>query len=631
MSAKWIWTKDYPESKSDYYAGFKRSFLYNGEGKVYLDVSSDSAFAAYINGKLAGFSRCADYPAHKRFDRFEISKYLNENNEIYIIVWYMGVNSQNYIKDIPGLWFEISSEKGRILESDENTLSRLEVNYKFGENKMITSQLGLSFHYDNTVTNNGEYLPSLEVVKPIPDKRDQKHLILTERANAQYKQCDGYLLIDLGRETAGYLDLDFVSPSDQELLIAFGEHIENGGKVSRCIGVRDFSVKFTAKKGENKWFCPLRRIGARYLEVYSSEPITPSYFGIYEVNYPVNEIKRKFENSLMQKIYDVSVRTLRLCMHEHYEDTPWREQGLYCMDSRNQMLFGYHAFGEYEYPRSNLLLMNEGMNEHGLLSICFPAGRVSPIPSFSLAYILELSEYVEYTGDREIIELTKKTIDTLVDTFTKQIGSNGLISTFPAPMWNFYEWSEGSDRANEICREVDSNYESSDSKQCDYDLILNAMYVYVLEKYDRISGRPLHDTESIKKAIRDNLFDSGRGVYKLSVGDGRVTQLGQAFAILAGLGDTTLLEKMLKCENMVPATLSMKAFVYDAAIKHGRENFVLDDIMRVYTAMLDAGATSFWETEKGWRDFDNAGSLCHGWSALPVYYYTKLCKHTVEK
>ena len=69
MSAKWIWTKEHPEKELDYYAGFKREFSYTGEGSVYLDVSSDSAFAAYVNGELVGFSRCADYPSNKRFLR----------------------------------------------------------------------------------------------------------------------------------------------------------------------------------------------------------------------------------------------------------------------------------------------------------------------------------------------------------------------------------------------------------------------------------------------------------------------------------------------------------------------------------------------------------------------------------
>ena len=27
---------------------------------------------------------------------------------------------------------------------------------------------------------------------------------------------------------------------------------------------------------------------------------------------------------------------------------------------------------------------------------------------------------------------------------------------------------------------------------------------------------------------------------------------------------------------------------------------------------------------KGDADFENAGSLCHGWSAMPIYYYNKL-------
>ena len=40
--------------------------------------------------------------------------------------------------------------------------------------------------------------------------------------------------------------------------------------------------------------------------------------------------------------------------------------------------------------------------------------------------------------------------------------------------------------------------------------------------------------------------------------------------------------------------------------------------------MLDCGATSFWETIIGEADFGRAGSLCHGWSAMPLYYYNIL-------
>ena len=70
----------------------------------------------------------------------------------------------------------------------------------------------------------------------------------------------------------------------------------------------------------------------------------------------------------------------------------------------------------------------------------------------------------------------------------------------------------------------------------------------------------------------------------------------------------------------------MNTFFYDALLRFGDryKAWILGDIRRKYKKMLDCGADTFWETEKGWRDFDGAGSLCHGWSALPVYYLNKL-------
>lgn len=37
-----------------------------------------------------------------------------------------------------------------------------------------------------------------------------------------------------------------------------------------------------------------------------------------------------------------------------------------------------------------------------------------------------------------------------------------------------------------------------------------------------------------------------------------------------------------------------------------------------------ADATTVWETADGAVAFNNAGSLCHGWSAIPIYYYQLL-------
>ncbi|MBQ9941314.1 MAG: hypothetical protein IJO74_07235 [Clostridia bacterium] len=71
----------------------------------------------------------------------------------------------------------------------------------------------------------------------------------------------------------------------------------------------------------------------------------------------------------------------------------------------------------------------------------------------------------------------------------------------------------------------------------------------------------------------------------------------------------------------------MICFKYDALLKTDKEKYkkyILDDIRKKYKKMLGQGATSFWETENGANDFDNAGSLCHGWSSMPIYYYNIL-------
>ena len=60
--------------------------------------------------------------------------------------------------------------------------------------------------------------------------------------------------------------------------------------------------------------------------------------------------------------------------------------------------------------------------------------------------------------------------------------------------------------------------------------------------------------------------------------------------------------------------------LYEKIAKAVRES---DDFETLKKKMLDAGSTTVWETELGAPDFANAGSLCHGWSAMPIYYYSK--------
>ena len=185
--------------------------------------------------------------------------------------------------------------------------------------------------------------------------------------------------------------------------------------------------------------------------------------------------------------------------------------------------------------------------------------------------------------------------------------------------WNFYEWEKESNHEEETVRKATDPYEKK------YDLILNAMYVYAGEIYNRLYSEDL-DISKVKDAIQNIFYVPEKGMYKLSTKGEYFSRLGNSMALLIGLGDEALADKLINDESLIPVTLSMSAFFYDALLRFGDRyrQWILEDIRRKYKMMLDEGSTTFWETEEGWQDFDNAGSLCHGWSAIPVYYLKKL-------
>lgn len=616
---KTIWINK--QNDEDTYAEFLGSFRKTEEGKVVLKIACVGHFAVYLNGQLVFFGASADYPWYKQYHKKDISIFCKEENELKILVWYPGRDSQTYIKEDAGLFFSVEQMGEVLVESGTHILARMNCNYKNGYYKNITTQLGFSFYYDNTIDNQMPYQPSVE--RRVIEKlylRKTGEIKLGKRVKTNCVKVENGYLIDLGEERVGFLDLEFVSPVEQEILVSYGEHLVDGS-VPRIIGERDFSVEFRARQGENHYLNPFRRLAGRYLQVECEHPLEVSYIGIRPTDRRVITNKKNFEDPLLQKIYDVSVNTLKKCMHEHYEDCPWREQAMYTLDSRNQMLCGYYAFKGYSYQRENLLFISKGQREDGILSLCFPAGIDIPIPFFSLAYFQQVAEYVQHTGDDSVLPKVKPVLDRIWKAFADRRDETGLIPNFPYPCWNFYEWSEASNNEPETRRTKEDKYELQ------YDFILNCMYVMACNVYKSLFGDDLLDKEMLV-IIQRVFYDEEKGLYKLSTNGEDYSQLGNSFAILAGLGNEAIADKIINDKGLIPVTLSMNTFYYDAllSVSHKYSTFVIEDIRMKYGKMLAQGATTFWETEKGWEDFDGAGSLCHGWSSIPVYYLSKLIK-----
>ena len=645
--AIWIWENK--EIHADEYAKFYDRFVFDGT-EATLEISCDTNYECYINGKLAAFGQYSDYPYDKIFDRVDVTPFcVKGENVITILVWYVGYDSSTYCNGVPALIYEMKSGDTVLCGSDEETLCKKAQDYVSGKCKVITGQMGLSYTYD--ANGDDGYRTSCVIPKDCHKAVSVKALSETLRARPNKKlKLEEYApavlvdkkrrIYDLGRETVGYLSISFRAEKGRMLTVAYGEHLDENGNVPRIIGNRDFSVELIGNGEIYDFVNYMRRLGCRYLQVLGEGDFEVERIGVIPVYYPLTEKPHRFENALYQRIYDTCVRTLRLCMFEHYEDCPWREQALYVMDSRNQMLCGYEAFGEFEFPRSVLELIGTDRREDGLLSICSPSRTDLVIPFFSLFYPVIVEEYVKHSGDVTIIHEVYEKMCEIESVFLNRM-ENGIVQSFADDKnyWNFYEWSDT--LCGKCCK----------PQHISTELMLNAAFSISLQRMaimaktigkDADEEQFLSIAKSLNEKIREVFFDKEEGLFRTAL-DGEFgmmnpkneamphSVLGNAFAVLCGAAEGDIAVKI--CDRIVdgsipyPATLSMLTFVYDALLLTDEaryREYILSDISVKWGYMLDHGATSFWETILGAKDFSNAGSLCHGWSATPILYLTKL-------
>ncbi len=631
-NSKRIWHSD--TETENQYAEFLHLHAHNGAPTV-LRVSVSGDYTLFINGKYVSSNQYADFEYYKIYDEIDITPYLRKGeNRICFVVWYFGKSGMRYKTPLPGLLFEIERGGEIVGYSSSNTRVRKSKAYLSGSPRKISPQLGYSFTYDSTLEDGWLTEPadgfSDSTVIPLPLceilPRPTKRLKVGTSVFGHVTKKDNTYLVDFGCEMVGFPRIVFISSAVQRINVAYGECLENG-HVKRFIGDRDFSFDYIAKADMNIFTSRMLRFACRYIEITCESPIHLEGVLMIPQSYPVNERKYYFDNPLDKKIYDLCVNTLRLSMMEHYVDCPWREQCLYTFDSRNQMLCGYTAFeyGNRRYAEANLTLMGHDRRPDNLLSICFPSGEPLAIPSFSLYYIIAVKEYLERFGmGLGNLFLILEKIEKILKHFIDGMKDGLVCRTVGENYWNFYDWSQ-------YCSSEIGGTEGG------ADLMINCIFLLALEAYGEIcrfiSRTPTFDCDGLSSQIRkqaNRFYSLEKRCYFVRDEKEQPTELVNALAILSGVASDDRAKEI--CESLgsglfIPCSLSMKTFKYDALLSVNPELYrdcILDEIRRTYSIMLDAGSTTAWECIEGAEAFDKAGSLCHGWSAVPVHYYKRL-------
>lgn len=631
--AQWIWLQD-PVSQTNEYADFSAVFTAERLSDIFVRICSKSEYALYVNGWFVGFQQFGDFPDEKAYDEYALSAFVHEGeNLLCVVALSRNYNTCSHIENGKGIIFEVVDKNGELLVSDENTLSRSSTTYRSGALHPITSQLGMSFYYDcngdeswlqegQMDGKNGFARSAVSDRKTKFKKRPVPRLLIEKKL--PFKDI-GNGIFDAGKECVGQLYFEIESDREKELDIYYGEHITDGG-VRHTIGGREFTLHFRLKKGKNLFVGWFLRLGGRYLQL-SDVSVQVREIGMIPVRYPVERLPYTGK-AIPKEIYDTAVYTLECCMHDHYEDCPWREQGQYTMDSRTQILCGYYAFGETRLPASALRTMAHRLTEQGVFSITSPSKNELSIPSFSLIYPLMLKEYYDFTEDKALLsDVYENTRRMLEHYLSARV--DGLLPMLKE--WNFFEWAD--DLHNEW--EIGTQTENREKLP----LATNAFLIIALENFALVSEILGLDGEKyraeaalVRKKAHDAFYCTQNGLFYSYCVNGRgegMSEYCQVFALYAGIAEKkeekAVLDVLMSDNALTPLTLNNYIFKYEVLLqRNGYERFVCEDVRRVWGYMLEQGATTFWETIKGEADFCGAGSLCHGWSAVPVYVARKL-------
>lgn len=682
--AKWIWLSQ-NKIVPNQYVCFRHNFdVDNIFSAAMIYISADTDFIVYLNGKEAGRGQFPDYPLEKTYSSFPIAPLLKKGlNTIAVLAYYCGEDFSTYRKGNPGLIAALKNGGSFPSLTGEEWKAVQHPAFQSGIVPKVSGQLGFTVCFDarkyadkwvsadfddggwqnvSVQPDNGRTLlprplPPLSFSNRIPTdlimrgelKRtgeyetpattSYKDLLCPVAAEKEKMYVFGelscpdtngyYVIYDLKELFTGMISISVNAPAGTVLDISHGEHLDDG-RVRCRIGSRNFTDRYICAAGENDFTFPFRRVGCRYIEVHftnsGEDPVRINYIGLRPLKCSTLKEKNFFESNdtLANKLHSAAVRTLEMCMHDHYEDCPWREQSLYSYDSRNQALYGYYLWGNYEFAQTSIDLLGRGIREDGLLELCAPAKVRVTIPIFSFVWVSEIYELYLHSGSLELFNKHIDTIKIIVDTAKAKYdtGTELYMLGTDSCLWHFYEWTEGL-----------SGGGKSEELHAAYNIHLYEMFC-IFSKFLKTARR--NGSEEIEKlasklaeAINRNFWDCENNCYATRIVNGGkegAHEYVQAVALynkLADIEKSTLIFKNLRAGTLQPLTLSSMLYLYRALMEISPETraFAAKAIAEKFEHIVLSGSSTLWETGYGSSDFAGAGSLCHGWSSLPAYHY----------
>lgn len=361
------------------------------------------------------------------------------------------------------------------------------------------------------------------------------------------------------------------------------------------------------------------------------EPLILLDYDYISTGYPLAvKYQPDIEDETMRNIWDISLRTLKRCMHETYVDCPFYEQLQYAMDSRAEILFTYELSGDDRLARQCMEAFRMSQRSDGMISACAPAVSVNVIPGFSIFYILMVHDHWQYFHDKALVKKHLNCIDNILNYFDQHLTDKGLVGSvggilFQHRYWSFVDWCT---QWNETIGVPKAALEGDHSITMESLLYLHGLMK--AQELAEISGR-----SDLSKDYHRRAKSLAAAIKKYCIGKAGLIQDGpgvelysthaQVWAILDGLVNHDEGRKMLDLtfnQPDIPQCSVSMSFYLMLALDQIGDLEKLDKMWDPWRKMLGNHLTTCVENTTDER------SDCHAWGAIILYAWPKIYGNT---
>jgi hypothetical protein len=442
-----------------------------------------------------------------------------------------------------------------------------------------------------------------------------------------------HIVFDAGSETFARLAVRVHSGGPAILALTTGESLNEVHRYHRRV-----TDIFSLQDGESFITAPT---GFRYAKVIvlssGREAVHLEPVEIQHIHYPVDAAGSfSCSDPELEAIWNLSALTAHLCMQTEIWDGIKRDQLPWMGDLYTEAVAIYHAFGDFRLARRSLAILAEigpapdrplaDRRYPGLHSVWKApggtpygpqSGDINGIPAYTLWWLIGLSDYVRYSGDRSLVEELGEELEATLTHVAGWVDEDGVWRLKGG--WDFIDWAP-----------------VAAGERAVYCHLLACRALRLGAQLLQAAGRQGKGYEQLAdkmaEAARRNWWQDGRGSFGASH---HVNAAAISSGILSPNEAAALFEQTLAPDPPLSMTYWHRFLDLNAAAEVGQVQWGLDAIRKYWGLALKTGMTTLWEAfDPAWMGDDPHAvsmvgaeyaryggyetSLCHGWSAGPA-------------